>query len=188
MKCGKPVDKEEEYCKDCGKRERSFTQGKGIFLYDAGWRLSLEKYKYYGCREYGDFYAKAMFQFGKKDILRWKPDKLIPVPLHRKKERQRGFNQSAYIAGGISRLTEISCDEDIIRKCRNTKSQKKLNAMERRSNLKNAFVLQKDVQGLRLLVIDDVYTTGSTMDAAAACLMAGGAEKVYFLTLCTGKQ
>ena len=74
----------------------------------------------------------------------------------------------------------------MIEKCRNTKSQKKLNAQERRRNLKDAFVLRKNVKGLTLLVIDDVYTTGSTMDEISACLMAGGAKNVYFLTLCTG--
>lgn len=186
MKCGRQVDKEAEYCRDCGKRERNFSQGKGIFPYDEMWKFSIEKYKYYGCREYGIFYAEAIFLFGKKDIIRWKPDRIIPVPLHRKKKRKRGFNQSAYIAGHLSFLTGIPCDEKMIEKCRNTKSQKKLNAQERRRNLKDAFVLRKNVKGLTLLVIDDVYTTGSTMDEISACLMAGGAKNVYFLTLCTG--
>lgn len=186
MKCGRPVDKAAEYCKECGKRERRFTQGKGIFLYDDMWKLSIEKYKYYGCREYGMFYAKAMFLFGKRDIMRWKPDILVPVPLHRKKEKKRGFNQAAYIAEKLSVLTGIPCDREIVKKCRNTKSQKKLSAQERRNNLKNAFLLQKNVSGLTLLIIDDVYTTGSTMDEIASCLMKGGAENVYFLTLCMG--
>ena len=109
MKCGRQVDKEAEYCRDCGKRERNFTQGKGIFPYDEMWKFSIEKYKYYGCREYGIFYAEAIFLFGKKDIIRWKPDRIIPVPLHRKKERKRGFNQSAYIAGHLSFLTCKFC-------------------------------------------------------------------------------
>ena len=135
MKCGRQVDKEAEYCRDCGKRERNFTQGKGIFPYDEMWKFSIEKYKYYGCREYGIFYAEAIFLFGKKDIIRWKPDRIIPVPLHRKKDRKRGFNQSAYISGHLSFLTGIPSDEKMIEKCRNTKSQKKLNAQERRRNL-----------------------------------------------------
>lgn len=186
MKCGRQVDKEAEYCRDCGKRKRNFTQGKGIFPYDDMWKLSIEKYKYYGCREYGKFYAEAMLLFGEKNIIRWKPDRLIPVPLHRKKERRRGFNQSAYIAEQLSLLTGIPCDGEIVKKCRNTKSQKKLNAQERRNNLKNAFIIRKNVKDFTLLIIDDVYTTGSTMDEISACLMAGGAKKVYFLTLCMG--
>lgn len=188
MKCGRPVDKAEEYCKECGKRHVRFTQGKSIFLYNEKWKLSLERYKYYGCREYGDFYAKAMFAFARTSIEVWKPHRIIPVPLHKKKQKIRGFNQAAYLAERLSRLSGIPYDENIVYKRYMTKSQKKLNARERRENLKGAFGLLKDVKGMTVLVIDDVYTTGSTIDAITECLLEGGAEKVYFLTLCMGIQ
>lgn len=187
FKCGKPVEKDREYCRDCGKTRRNFDQGRGIFLYDEKMKASLMKYKYFGCREYGDFYARAMCIFGKKEILRWKPDLIMPVPLHWKKKRMRGFNQSAYLAAGISRYTGIPADDTLVMKTHRTKSQKKLNARERQRNLREAFKMTERVDGMRILVIDDVYTTGSTMDAMAHCLKEAGAEKVYFLTLCIGK-
>ena len=186
MKCGKPVEKQEEFCRECREKPRMFTQGKGIFLYDEQWKLSLEKYKYYGCREYGDFFAQAMYLFSKKELAMWKPNLLVPVPLYRKKQRMRGFNQSLYLAERLSEKTGIPVDGELVYKKRATKSQKKLDASERRSNLKGAFGVKKRVDGKKILVIDDVYTTGSTMEEMAFCLRQNGAEKVYFLTVCTG--
>lgn len=75
----------------------------------------------------------------------------------------------------------------LLRKVRSTKSQKKLNAAQRRQNLRAAFDVQEDISGLTVLVVDDVYTTGSTMEAAASCLKASGAEKVFCISLCTGR-
>lgn len=186
FKCGRPVGREEEYCRDCSTHTRRFAQGRGIFLYDDRMKASLMKYKYYGCREYGDFYAKAMCAFAAGELKRWRPQLIVPVPLHRKKERMRGFNQAAYLAERISEDTGIPADCTLVCKTRNTKSQKKLNANQRRRNLKEAFHVCRRVEGLRILVIDDVYTTGSTVDAMAECLLEAGAGEVFFLTVCIG--
>lgn len=184
-KCGKPVGKG-EYCRDCEKKEHVFDQGRGIFVYSSMMRRSVTRYKYYGCREYGDFYARAMCLYAQKELRDWAPDLIIPVPMHRAKERLRGFNQAAYLAERVSRCTGIPADMNLVRKTVKTRSQKKLNALQRRKNLEKAFCVTESVRGLRILVIDDVYTTGSTMDAMAACLKKKGAENVYFLTVCIG--
>ena len=105
MKCGKPVKLEEEYCPVCRVNGHYFTEGRSIFPYGEVWRQSLVRFKYYGCREYGDFYAKAMSIYGKKCLERWKPQLIVPVPLHPAKKRMRGFNQSAYLAEKLS-ITE----------------------------------------------------------------------------------
>lgn len=91
MKCGRPVKMEEEYCEDCRKGAHYFTEGRSIFWYGEVWRQSLVRFKYYGCREYGDFYAKAMSIFGKKYLERWKPDLIVPVPLHPRKKKDERF-------------------------------------------------------------------------------------------------
>lgn len=186
FKCGKPVEKG-EYCRDCQKRKHMFEQGRGIFVYDSSMRRSVTRYKYYGCREYGDFYAKAMYRYAKMELREWKPDLIVPVPVHRSKERMRGFNQAAYLAERISRYTGIPVDMGLVQKNIKTKSQKKLNALQRRKNLEKAFCVTGDVRGKDILVIDDVYTTGSTIDAMASCLKKKGAENVYFLTVCIGR-
>ena len=186
MKCGKPVKEEEEYCKECRKGKHVFTEGRGIFLYSGKWRRSIVRFKYYGCREYGDFYARALSIYGRKELERWKPDLIVPVPLHPRKKRMRGFNQAEYIACGVSRNTGIPWSGQTVRKIKNTRSQKKLDREARRRNLKRAFQVTENLEGKRILVVDDVYTTGSTMDAMAMCLMDAGAAEIYFLTVCMG--
>lgn len=187
-KCGKPVKTEEEYCGDCRRTRHVFEQGRGIFVYDEKMKSSVMRFKYFGCREYGDFFAGAMCRYAGKELKRWNPDLIVPVPLHPSKERSRGFNQSAFLAERISSLTGIPWDAFLVKKVCRTKSQKKLGAAERQENLKKAFYVNHFVRGKRILVVDDVYTTGSTMDAMARCLLEKGAEKVYFLTVCIGRQ
>ena len=185
-KCGKPIE-EGEYCKDCQKHTHIFDQGRGIFVYDGIMRRSVTRYKYYGCREYGDFYAKAMYRYAWKNLNQWKPDLIVPVPIHKSKERLRGFNQAAYLAERLGCYTGIPVDTDLVQKVVKTKSQKKLNAMQRRKNLEKAFLVTKNIRGKDVLVIDDVYTTGSTIDAMAGCLRKRGAKNIYFLTVCIGR-
>lgn len=188
FKCGKPVGKDTEYCRDCLENGHVFDRGRGIFVYDERMRRSLVRYKYYGCREYGDFYSKAMCLYARKELALWKPDLIVPVPVHKSKERMRGFNQAAYLAERISGFTGIQTDLTLVRKVCRTKSQKKLNAQQRQENLRKAFRVERKVAGMKILIVDDVYTTGSTMDAMARCLREKGAENVYFLTVCIGKR
>ena len=89
----------------------------------------------------------------------------------------RGFNQAAYLAERLSVLTGIPWNEHLVKKIRSTRSQKKLNAIQRRQNLKNAYQVTEKIPGFSVLVVDDVYTTGSTADAMAMCLLEAGAEK-----------
>ena len=187
MKCGKPVKREEEYCVVCREGGHYFTEGRSIFPYGEIWRQSLVRFKYYGCREYGDFYAKAMSMYGRRYLERWKPQLIVPVPLHPAKKRMRGFNQAAYLAERLSCYTGIPWTDSLVLKIRNTRSQKKLDALQRRNNLRKAYEVTHKLDDISILVVDDVYTTGSTMDAMAICLTEAGAQAVYFLTVCAGR-
>lgn len=108
-KCGKPVNGDEEYCRDCGAHPGAFDQGRGIFLYDDRMRYSIMKYKYFGCQEYSRFYGKALYIYGKDMLALWKPQIIIPVPLHRRKQRIRGFNQAELLAERTVPLCWDSC-------------------------------------------------------------------------------
>ena len=187
-KCGKPVKESREYCGDCAGGRHLFTEGRGIFFYNEIWKESIVRYKYSGCREYGDFYGKMLWACGKKEIRRWKPDMIVPVPLHARKLRVRGFNQSEYIADRLSELAGIPVKGNLVKKIRHTRSQKRLDAAVRRKNLREAFGMEARLDGKNILVVDDVYTTGSTMDAMASVLRDHGAEAVFFLTVCIGKD
>lgn len=186
MKCGKPVGETEEYCTECRGRDRSFVQGRSIFLYNAQMKQSILRYKYYGSREYGKYYAECICRYAGETIGRWHPDVIVPVPVHRRKLRMRGFNQAADLAERTGKILGIPVAEDIVYKTRETKSQKKLDARERKRNLKDVFRATCPVNGLKILIIDDVYTTGSTVEAMTECLLENGAKAVFFVTLCTG--
>ena len=97
------------------------------------------KYKYFGCQEYSRFYGKALYIYGKDMLALWKPQIIIPVPLHRRKQRIRGFNQAELLAKELSRYAGIPVDTAILKKCHATRSQKKLDAAERKKNLQKAF-------------------------------------------------
>lgn len=184
--CGKPVRDQDEYCRSCFGKKRSFDQGKGIFLYDDRMKTSILRYKYDNRRQYGDFYAKAMYIYAQKEIAKWKPDVIVPIPLYPRKKRMRGFNQAEDIAVKLSEYLKIPAEPGMLKKIKNTKSQKKINETERRKNLEGAFKASQSALGKVVLVVDDVYTTGSTIDEAAKSLKEAGALKVYFLTVCTG--
>jgi ComF family protein len=112
-----------------------------------------------------------------------KADMVLPVPLHRSKERERGYNQSSYICRGISDVTNIPAQENVLTRTRFTQSQTKLNLEERKKNVEDAFSVSKNVevliQGKSIILIDDVITTGATINACARVLREGGAENVF---------
>ena len=149
-------------------------------------RQSLLHYKYYGSREYGEYYAASICRYMERDIRAWNPDVIIHVPMYPRKQRERGFNQAADIADRVGRNLKIPVPDQIIRKTKNTRSQKKLSAAERKQNLREAFQITERMDGLSILVMDDVYTTGSTIEAMAHVLKGAGADRVFFVTLCMG--
>lgn len=188
LKCGKPLPETEEYCADCKGRKREFCQGRGVFLYNMQMKNSLLRYKYYGSREYGRYYAEKIYRHVGTQIKNWNPDVLVPVPMTRRKKRIRGFNQAEDLAEKIGELLQIPVAAGLAVKKKETKSQKKLNAAERMGNLKDAFGITESVQGLKILIVDDVYTTGSTIETLAGCLKKSGAGEIYFVTLCIGQM
>lgn len=101
---------------------------------------------------------------------------------------QRGFNQAELLAEELAKSAGIPVDVSLLKKSRATRSQKKLDAAGRKKNLKKAFQVVGNPSGMRILLIDDVYTTGSTMDVLAHALLEKGASHVFFLTVCIGSN
>jgi ComF family protein len=117
----------------------------------------------------------------------WTPDALVPVPLHPRRLREREFNQADILCHELSRISGIRVFPALARR-RYTTTQTQLDRKGRRQNLRDAFILGKnrDVTNLNLLLVDDVLTTGSTLDACAAVLLEGGAASVRALTAARG--
>lgn len=112
-------------------------------------------------------------------------DFVVPVPLHRSKRRQRGFNQSEVIAGRLSERLEMQLGCGLVIRRKKTRTQTGLSREERRENVRNAFEFRGkgDLRGRRVLLVDDVLTTGATMSECARTLRSAGAEQVWGVTL-----
>ena len=186
FKCGKPVKAEEEYCYDCREKEHFFLQGAAVFSYEYI-RLSLYRFKYFGRQEYAKFYGRQMACRMEKKRKIWKPDALIPVPLHKKKKRQRGYNQAELVAKELSRYWGVPVITNLVVRSKNTRPMKEIVGTDRQNNLKKAFKLgTNDVKLNTIIIIDDIYTTGSTIDAVSKVCLEAGIPQIYFLTVSIG--
>lgn len=190
MKCGKMLaDKRQEYCRDCRGEQHFFDQGIAAFLYTGELRHSVYRMKAENRRDYLDFYAEAMTAALQRVLKRWSPDVIVPVPMHKSRRRERGFNQSELFAEKISQMTGIPCELQAVSCVRKHAQQKQLDRKERLKNLRGSFAARKCFsEGTRVLLVDDVYTTGSTMDELARVVKSAGAQLVFFVVLCTGKE
>ncbi len=116
-----------------------------------------------------------------------RPSCLIPVPVSAAKLKKRGYDQAEVLASAISENTGIPVLKNYVIRCRDTLPMKELSRNERMKNLRGAFkITAHDVKCRSVMIVDDIYTTGSTMDALAAVLKEEGVEVVYFVTLAAG--
>ena len=187
-KCGKQMqDESVVFCKDCENRKHMYEYGFALYDYQS-MKKSIYRFKYSKRSEYAEYYAIDMLENLAEEIRRIGADALVPVPLHSRRQTRRGYNQAEVLAKELSKLTGIPCYNKLVRRVKNTIPQKELNIQERQNNLKKAFLIQSDVVKLnKTIVVDDIYTTGSTIDAVARELRQHGVGKVYYLTLCIGE-
>lgn len=185
-KCGKEIaDSTEEFCESCKKHRRSFEYGLALFHYNEAARHSMAQIKYNNKREYLDFYGAAMAARYGHAFQRMGADCLIPVPIHPSRRRERGFNQAEVLADIVGERLGIPVRPELLVRRKKTKPQKDLAPAERLENLSGAFAagcMDKNVKSV--ILIDDIYTTGSTIEACARALKEAGVERVYFAVLC----
>lgn len=188
-KCGKPVRfQEQEYCHDCERMHFYYEQGKSIWLHQKPVSTSIYQFKYHNKRIFATYYAEEMYRLYGKWLRQCRIDVIIPVPLHKKRKRKRGYNQATILAQELGKRSGIPINQKAVVRVGRTTPQKVLNRQQRRRNLKNAFKVTKYWNKARnVLIIDDIYTTGSTIDALAQILKEKGAEKVWFLTISIGQ-
>ena len=130
----------------------------------------------------GETLARALVKM--LDNVTWEIDLITPVPLGLARLAERGYNQSSLLARPVSLALDVPYRPQILSRARETRSQVGLTATERRLNVSGAFVAHPDwVKGRSILVVDDVTTSGSTLDACAEALFTAGARQVYGLTL-----
>ncbi len=194
MHCGKPIEvAEDEYCFDCKGQVFYAEKGFAVWVYDKYMKRSIHNYKYSNRQEYADYYAKeTISRFGRqlRDV---NAEALIPVPIHKAKLRYRGFNQAELLAEKISERIGRPVFKHLLIRKKNTEPQKGLSNKERRKNLEHAFAVnekaREDCKRLNsVMLIDDIYTTGATIEACAKELVKAGIKSVTFICLCIGKD
>lgn len=190
MKCGKPLEEEErEYCRDCARIARSYDQGKSVWKHTGNVPHAVYQFKFHNKRYYARVFASEMSKQYGDWIRRCKVETIIPVPLHPAKQRKRGFNQAELLARGLGREMDLPVCTDAVFRIRNTKPQKELGGRERQDNLKGAFAVSGRWKAPKtVLLVDDIYTTGSTIHRIAKLLKKAGVQKVYFLTISIGQD
>lgn len=195
-KCGKEVLGDYlEYCPDCARRPKTFEAGLALLNYNDAARRSMAAIKYKNRREYLDFYADVMGRRFQRAVSHWQAGLLIPVPVHPSRRRQRGFNQAEELAGRLGRIWGIPMEANLLVRSKKTAPQRNLNPSERLQNLQDAFQIsdfptKRHIAYPKLpetvILVDDIYTTGSTMEACSRTLKAAGVKQVYFVVICTG--
>lgn len=189
-RCSKAIaDLETELCEDCRTHTFCVERGFALYPYDKWMQKAIRNFKYNGERYGSLFFADQMSERYGAWVRKLAPDVIIPVPIHKKRMWFRGFNQAACLADRIGERLGIAVDKDYLVRTENTQPQKGLGSRDRMNNLQKGFAIegntQKDYQCV--LLVDDIYTTGATLEACGRVLIGAGTKHVCFLCLCIGK-
>ncbi len=183
--CGREIGtKEEELCSNCRRHRFSFEYGYALMSYTDVVAHSITRIKYTGAREYLDFYGHMAVKLYGDRIKAMGVDAIVPVPVHKTRLIKRGYNQAQVLAEIMGRELHIPVYEDALHRNKKTAALKELNAAERLKNLSSAFYageIPKDMHSV--LIVDDIFTTGATMEATGRCLKRAGVEKIYCFSL-----
>lgn len=190
MKCGRILKYEEkEYCISCREQKKQIERGIIGFDYRKDWvNNMMMQVKYHNGRQLLDVPCKEAAIAYTETVDKWNCECLVPVPLHISRRKKRGFNQAEEIAIRLSYVWNIPIETRLIFRVKKTKPQKELGSMSRRGNLMDAFWVDKKTaeKYKRVLLVDDIYTTGSTMEACAQRLLMAGISKIYSFALTSG--
>jgi ComF family protein len=178
-RCGLPTSVAVPVCGACKNVDFAFETARAPLRYEGVGKEIVHALKYRG---YTPVVGRLAVPLLAEAVVGGRFDAIVPVPLHRARLRRRGFNQAALLARGLARRINTPVS-DTLQVVRSTRDQVDLSAAERRENVAGAFSARSRARG-RLLVVDDVFTTGATTTACAAALLRAGAAEVHAVTLC----
>lgn len=183
LRCGQPLSNEANYCLRCKNNKFEFKANRSVFTYRGAIRKLIKNLKYDNMK----YLAKTFSNFIASEIMNYSVnfDMVVPVPLSERRRKIRGYNQAYLLCKSLQDKLHFDVREDVLIKIKHTPSQAYLSVEERRKNLEGSFkVVDKSfVKGKTILIVDDIYTTGSTMNECAYTLKKAGAKEVYCMTL-----
>ena len=184
LKCGKPVVREVGDCRDCRSQRMHFSAARSLAEYDGVVKEAVHAFKYRNARRLADLFA-GLLQENLSDLIE-DADIITFVPLRPAKKRQRGYNQAELLARALGRRTGKTAS-DTLKAVRFVKDQSKLKAADRRRNVRDAYAIKKGAEaalkGRKVLLVDDVFTTGATASECASHLAKAGAKEIKVITL-----
>lgn len=170
--CALPTP-EGEICGHCLQHPPHYSRTVAAYRYEFPLDRLIHTLKY---REHFELSQQLAMRLSLSVAIR--PDCIVPMPLHPARLKQRGYNQAMLLARDIGKILDVAVLPAACQRIRNTASQSGLNLQERSRNMRNAFVCQADIQGKHIAIVDDVMTTGATLNELAATLLKAGASEI----------
>lgn len=188
-KCGAKIYGDDEMlCMRCKEKGKSyFDFGFGLCRYNDFIKESLHKIKYKSRREYIEFYAKCITKVYKDELKKLNIEAFLPVPIHKKRLVKRNYNQAEVLAKSLTKNLgyydiEIPTDTNVVFRNKNTKVLNKLDNLSREKEIKGAFFVNEN-NYKNVCIIDDIYTTGTTIEEMSKVLKESGVEHIYFICI-----
>jgi len=182
--CGLPLPDGGARCSECRRRRRAFRFLRSALLYEGSAGKIIKAFKFGGRQDLAVPLGRLVSECWREEPRLGAADLVLPVPLHWRRERSRGYNQAAALARVFAGRTGLPMRANVLKRRRATKPQTSLGREDRRENVREAFVVRHPnaVRGKTVLLIDDVCTTGATLEACARALKAAGARRVGAMT------
>lgn len=180
--CGRPGVESEDHCPTCAGENPALSGMHSVSYYQPPLREAIHALKYGGVRAVAAPLGVLLAECWRRQP--FAAHLIVPVPLHKARQRQRGYNQSLLLARELAGHIGLPLQEGMLLRTRNTRSQTTLTRQERQVNVRGAFHCpDRTLTGAHILLVDDVYTTGATLEACATALLEAGVGRVYALTL-----
>lgn len=172
-------------CRLCRLNTYAFDQARSYAIYSAALFEAIILMKHEEVAALGEWFAARLVEIAGSPEARWRPDRVVPVPLHGERRRERGYNQAELIAGPLAKRVGASLDPGLLIRTKPRPLQLLLSRSQRWESVRGAYVTQKGsrVDKLCILLVDDVFTTGATLDSCARALKKAGAATILALTV-----
>jgi ComF family protein len=190
-RCGLPFDGDLTtafVCTNCNDLKLHFTSARSAVVAKGVVLEAIHRFKYSRALWFENFLAGLLVRAAVPVLARGTWHHIVPVPLHPVKRREREFNQAALLAAPLARAAKIPLNEKLLQRVNPTATQTLLTRDERAANMKSAFAVRQGtrLRGKRIVLVDDVFTTGATTNACARALRAAGAAEVCVWTVARG--